>query len=158
MDEGRAILAAQPEVLSTYPSQMGDYDKIRRPSLQDGVGRLTRFSPRDYPVQLSSSTSVTIQLPRPDSELLASPGWALTAVSGSLRSRIVHQLWGIQRHSPPRAHSDGTEWSDALERNRVRCSLHSVGVPGRYGLRCTSSWCDLMVCLFVHQCPTSCRG
>jgi len=42
---------------------MGNYDKIGRPSLQDGVGRLTRFSPRDDPVQLPSSTSVAIQLP-----------------------------------------------------------------------------------------------
>jgi len=33
-----------------------------------------------------------------------------------------------------------------------------VGVHGRYGLRCTASWCDMMVCLFVHQCPTSCRA
>jgi len=31
------MLAAQPEVLFTYPSPMGDYDKIGRPSLQDGV-------------------------------------------------------------------------------------------------------------------------
>jgi len=45
---------------------MGDYDKIGQPSLQDGVRRLTRFSPRDDPVQLSSSTSVAIQLPRLD--------------------------------------------------------------------------------------------
>jgi len=58
------MLAAQPEVLFTYPSQIEDYDKIRRPSLQDGC--LTRFSPRDDPVQLPSSTSVVIQLPRPD--------------------------------------------------------------------------------------------
>jgi len=66
MDEGRAMLAAQPEVLFTYPSPMGDYNKIGRPSLQDGVGRLTGFSPRDDPVQVSSSTSVAIQFPRPD--------------------------------------------------------------------------------------------
>jgi len=44
---------------------MGDYDKIGRPSLQDGVG-LTFFSSRHDPVQLSSSTSVAIQLSRPD--------------------------------------------------------------------------------------------
>ena len=31
------------------------------------------------------------------------------------------------------------------------------GVPGSYGLRCTASWYDLMVCLFAHQCPTNCR-
>jgi len=65
MDEGRAMLTEQPEVLFTYPSLMGDYDKIGRPLLQDGVGRLTRFSPRDDPVQLPSSTSVAI-LPQPD--------------------------------------------------------------------------------------------
>ena len=41
------MLAAQPEVLFTYPSQAGDYDKIGQPSLQDGVRRLTRCSPRD---------------------------------------------------------------------------------------------------------------
>jgi len=45
---------------------MGDYDKIGRPSRQDGVGRLTRFSPRDDPVQLPSSTSMAIQLPQLD--------------------------------------------------------------------------------------------
>ena len=66
MDKGQAMLAAQPEVLFTYPSPMGDYDKIGRPSLQNGVGRLTRFSPRDDPVQLPSSTSVAIQDPRQD--------------------------------------------------------------------------------------------
>jgi len=66
MDEGQAMLAAQPEVLFTYPSLMGDYDKIRQPSLQDGVRRLTSFCPRDNHVQLPSNTSVAIQLPRPD--------------------------------------------------------------------------------------------
>jgi len=66
MDEGREILAAQLEMLFTYPSLMGDYNKIGWPSLHDGVRRLTRFSPRDDPVQLPSSTSVAIQLPRPD--------------------------------------------------------------------------------------------
>jgi len=59
---GNAV--AQPEVLFTYPSLMGDYDKIRRPSLQDGC--LTRFSPLDDPVQLTYSLSVAIQLPQPD--------------------------------------------------------------------------------------------
>jgi len=38
----------------------------------------------------------------------------------------------------------------------VLYALHA-GVPGRYGLHCTVSWCDMMVCLFVHQCPTNCR-
>ena len=60
------MVTEQPEVFFTYPSLMGDYDKIGRPSLQDGVGRLTCFSPRDDRVPLSSSTSVAIQLPRPD--------------------------------------------------------------------------------------------
>ena len=40
------MLAAQPEVLFKYPATV-DYDKIGRPSLQDGVRRLTRFSPRE---------------------------------------------------------------------------------------------------------------
>ena len=60
------MLATQLEVLFTYPTPTGDYDKIGRPSLQDGVGRLARFSPLDDPVQLPISTSVAIQLPRPD--------------------------------------------------------------------------------------------
>jgi len=44
-----------------YPE--GDYDKIGRPSLQDGVGRLARFSPRD---DHGKVVSVSIQRPRPD--------------------------------------------------------------------------------------------
>jgi len=36
------MLAAQLEVLFTYPTPTGDYDKIGRPSLHDRVGRLTR--------------------------------------------------------------------------------------------------------------------
>jgi len=60
------MLAAQPEVLFTYPIPMGDYNKIWRPSLQDGVGRLARFSPLDDPVQVPISTSEAIQLPRLD--------------------------------------------------------------------------------------------
>ena len=57
------MLTEQPEVLFTYPSLMGDYDKIGRPSLQDGVGRVTRFSSRDDHDHLASSTSVAIQHP-----------------------------------------------------------------------------------------------
>ena len=38
MDEGRAMLAAQPEVLFTYPTPTGHYNKIGRPSLHDRVG------------------------------------------------------------------------------------------------------------------------
>jgi len=63
MDEGRAMLAAQPEVLFTYPTPTGDYDKIDRPSLQDGNGRLARFSPWDYHGKVAS---VSIQRPQPD--------------------------------------------------------------------------------------------
>jgi len=66
MDEERDMLAAQQEVLFTYPTPTGDYDKIGRPSLQDGVGRLTRFSPRGDHAHLASSTSAAIQHPRPD--------------------------------------------------------------------------------------------
>ena len=76
------MFTAQPEVLFTYLSPMGDYDKIGWPSLQDGVGRLTRFSPWDNPVQLPSSTSVVIQFPRPDRRAvgvtrLGHDGWFL---------------------------------------------------------------------------------
>ena len=63
MDAGRPMLAAHSEVLFTYPTRTGDYDKIGRSLLQDGVGRLIRFSPRDDTVQLPSSTSVAIRFP-----------------------------------------------------------------------------------------------
>jgi len=57
------MLAAQLEVLITYLTLTRDYNKIRQPSLQDGVGCLTRFSPRD---DHGKVTSVSIQRPRPD--------------------------------------------------------------------------------------------
>ena len=57
------MLAAQLEVLFTYPTPTGDYDKMGWPSLEDGVGRLTRFSPRDDHDKVAS---VVIQRPRPD--------------------------------------------------------------------------------------------
>jgi len=60
MDEGWAMLAAQLEVLFTYPSPAGDHNKIRQPSLQDRVRRLTRCSPRDDNDKVAS---VTIQRP-----------------------------------------------------------------------------------------------
>ena len=66
MDEERVILVAQPEVFFTYPTPTVDYNKIRRPSLQDRVRRLTYFSPRDDHAHLPSSTSVVIQDLRPD--------------------------------------------------------------------------------------------
>jgi hypothetical protein len=63
MDEGQAMLAAQPEMLFTYPTPKGDYNKIRRPSLEDGVRRLACFSPRD---DHGKVVSVSIQRPRLD--------------------------------------------------------------------------------------------
>ena len=57
------MLAAQPEVLITYPTPTGGYDKIGQPSLQDGVGRLNRFSPRDNHGKVAF---VAIQRPRPE--------------------------------------------------------------------------------------------
>ena len=65
MDEERDMFAAQQEVLFTYPTPTEDYDKIRG-SLQDRVGRLTRFSPRDDHAYLPFSTYVAIQHSRPD--------------------------------------------------------------------------------------------
>jgi hypothetical protein len=59
-------------------------DKIRRPSLQDGVGRLTRFSPRDDNGKVASVASSAPDL---SAEPLASLGWALTAAPGILISR-----------------------------------------------------------------------
>ena len=46
-----------------------------------------------------------------------------------------------------------TRWS--VDELAVLYTLH-VGVPGHYRLRCIASWCDLIFCLFPHQCPTSC--
>jgi len=66
MDEGRPMLAAHSEVLFTYPTRTGDYDKIGRPLLQDGVGRLIRFSPPGDQVQSPSSVPEVTQRPRPD--------------------------------------------------------------------------------------------
>ena len=57
------MLAAQSEVLFTYPTRTGDYDKIGRPFLQDGVGRLIRFSPPGDQVQLPSSVPEATQRP-----------------------------------------------------------------------------------------------
>ena len=63
MDKELSMLATQPEVLFTYPTPTGDYDKIGRPSLQDGVRRLTRFSPRE---DHGKVVSVVIQRLWPD--------------------------------------------------------------------------------------------
>jgi len=57
------MLDTQPEVLFTYPTPTRDYNKIRRDSLQDGVGCLARFSPWDDHDKVAS---VSIQRPRPD--------------------------------------------------------------------------------------------
>ena len=62
--EGRAMLAAQPEVLFTYPTPTGDYDKIGRPSLHDKVRRFTRFFPRDDHDKVVSVTIQRLQLDR----------------------------------------------------------------------------------------------
>ena len=37
MDAGQPMLAAQSEVLFTYPTRTGDYDKIGRPLMQECV-------------------------------------------------------------------------------------------------------------------------
>ena len=70
----------------TYTTPTGDYDKIWRPSLQDGVGRLTRFSPWDDHAHLPSSTSGPSNTHDRTAEPLASPGWVLTADSCILMS------------------------------------------------------------------------
>jgi len=144
MDEGRAMLTAQPEMLFTYPSPMKDYDKIGRPSLQDGVGRLTRFSTRDDPVQLPSSTSVTIQLPRPDRRAAGvtrlGPDGCFLYFDVALSSSC-----GFFRATVHLARTTG--WVILKTRGRAWI-LRS----------CIASWCDLIVCLFPHQCPTSGRA
>jgi len=48
-----------------------------------------------------------------------------------------------------------TRWG--VDKLAVLYTLHA-GVPGRYGVRCTTSWCDLNSCLCPYQCPTSCRA
>ena len=62
MDEGRSMLDAQPEVLFTYPTPTGDYNKIRRRSLHDEVGRLSCFCPRDDHDKVASVTIQRLQL------------------------------------------------------------------------------------------------
>jgi len=145
MDEGRAMLTAQPEVLFTYPSPMGDHNKIGRLSLQDGVGRLTRFSPRDDPVQLPSSTSVAIQLPRPDRQAagvttLGPDGCflyfdvALSSSCGFFRATVLLARTAMEQSGLKR-------WS--VDELAVLYTLQA-GVPARLGLRLTASWCNVM--------------
>jgi len=134
------MLAAQSEVLFTYPTRTGDYDKIGRPLLQDGVGRLIRFSPRDDTVQLPSSTSVAIQLPRPDHQAagvtrLGPDGYflyfdvALSSRSGFFRSTVHFTRTAMEQ-------SGLTRWS--VDELAVLYTLHA-GVPGHYGLRLIAS-------------------
>ena len=61
MDNGRAMPGAKPDVLFTYSSLMGENDKIRWSSLQDGD--ITRFFPQD---DHGKVVSVPIQRPRLD--------------------------------------------------------------------------------------------
>jgi len=146
---GRSLqrVDARSEVLFTS-SWTGDYDKIGRP-LQDGVGRLIRFSPRDDTVQLSSSTSVAIQLPRPDRQApgvtrLGPDGCflyfdvALSSNCGFFRDTVRFGRTAMEQ-------SGLTRWS--VDELTVLYTLHA-GVPGHYGLPCIASWCDLIVCLF----------
>jgi len=104
------MLAAQPEVLFTYPTPTGDYDKIGRPSLQDGVGRLTCFSPRDDHGKVASVAIQRLRLDRRAAGVtrLGPDGCFLCLC------RVVQQLWVFQSHRPPCAHRDGAEWSHAL--------------------------------------------
>jgi len=140
MDAGRPMLAAQSQILFTYPTRTGDYDKIGRPLLQDGVGRHIRFSPRDDTVQLPSSTSVTIQLPRPDHQAagvtrLGPDGCflyfdvALSSSSGFFRATVRLARTAMEQ-------SGLTRWS--VDELAVLYTLHA-GVPGHYGLRCIAS-------------------
>ena len=78
-EEDQAMLAAQPEVLFTYPTPTGDYDKIWRPSLQYGVSLVSprgTTMPICHPARLWPSSTHDRT-----AEPLASPGWALTAAS-----------------------------------------------------------------------------
>jgi len=85
-------------------------------------------------------------------EPLASPGWALTAASCILMLCCPTTVGVSEPLSALRAQqwSGLTRWS--VDELAILYTLHA-GVPGRYGLRCTTTWCDLMVCFFPHQCP-----
>jgi len=148
------MLTEQPEVLFTYPSPMGDYDKIRRPSLQDGVGRLTRFSPRDDTVQLPSSTSVAIQLPRPDQQAAGvtrlDPDGCFLYFDVALSSSCGFFRATVRLARTTNEQSGLTCWS--VDELAVLYTLHA-GVPGHYELRCIDSWCDLIVCYFSSPVP-----
>ena len=139
MDKGQTMLAAQLEVLFTYPTPTGDYNKIRRPSLQDGVRRLTRFSPRDDHVQLPSSTSVAIQHPRQDRRAsgvtrLGPDGCflyfdvVLSSSCGFFRATVRLARAAMEQ-------SGLTRWS--VDELAVLYTLQA-GVPNRLGLRHTA--------------------
>ena len=110
---------------------------------------ISPVSPRGRRLSPSSAHDWTVKL-------LASPGWAVTAASCSLMSISCGVFRATIRLVRTVMEKSGlTRWS--VDELAVLYTLH-VGVPGHYGLRCIASWCDLIVCLFPHQCPTSCRA
>jgi len=122
MDERRTMLAVQPEVLFTYPSLMGDYDKIGQPSLQDGVRCLTCFSPRDDPVHLPSSTSVAIQCPQQHCRAAGITRLGPDCCFLYFDVVLSNNCGGFR--ATVRLARTTMEWSHALERRRARYSLY----------------------------------
>jgi len=145
MDAGLPMLSAQLEVFFTYPTRTGDYDKIGRPLLKDGVGRLIRFSPLGNQVQSPSSVPEATQRPRPDRRAagvtrLGPDGAflyfdvAVPSCCGFFRATVRLARTAMEQRGLSR-------WS--IDEFAVLCTLQA-GVPARYGLRLTASWCNMM--------------
>jgi len=67
-----------------------------------------------------------------------------------LDMRIVCRKKNLTSTRTAMEQSGLTRWS--VDELAVLYTLHA-GVPGRYGLRCIASWCDLIVCLFSSPVP-----
>ena len=155
MDEGGQCLPRSQKCSSHTPPRRGITTRSGGPRCRTGSGD-SLVAPRGTTMARSclSPSSAYDRTAEP----LASPGWALTTASCSLMS-CVSSSCGVFRATvrlvrTAMEQSGLTRWG--VDELAVLYTLHA-GVPGRYGLRCTTSWCDLMVCLFPHQCPTSCR-
>jgi len=139
------MLAAQSEVLFTYPTRTGDYDKIGRPLLQDGVGRLIRFSPPGDQVQSPSSVPEATQRPRPDRRAAGvtrlGPDGAFLYFDVALPSRCGFFRATVRLARTAMEQRGLSRWS--VDELAVLYTLQA-GVPARYGLRLTASWCDMM--------------
>jgi len=155
-EDGRREANARSAVGNTLyiPHPDGRLQQDRVALVQDGVRRLIRFSPRDDTVQLPSSTSVAIQLQRPDSQAVGvtrlGPDGCFLYFDVTLSSSCGFFRATVRFARTTMEESGLTRWS--VDELAVLYTLYA-GVPGHYGLRCITSWCDLIVCLFSSPVP-----